>query len=206
MKLVAVHILKKKESDEKPLFLCVSHDVSSFGYMERNAVKEICAFLTRSLMGKLRYGAREVITHETKYQVVCLKFEDGLGVFAITTMDYPARVSFQLLGKVSAGFRKTVPARNWERCPKDLEINSMFHDGLKKLISEYKNPAKFDAITSTDAKVNAAKDEVRKTMEQVFSNMDNLQELMKQSEDISKQTEDLYKKSAKLNKPCCKVM
>merc|ERR1719376_200866 len=154
-------------------------------------------------MGKLKYGAREVITHENKYQVVCLKFEDGLGVFAITSMDYPARVSFQLLGKVSAGFRKNIPPRNWERVPKDLEINSMYHDNLKKLISEYKNPAKFDAITSTDAKINQAKQEVHKTMKQVFSNMDNLQELMKQSEDISKQTEDLYKKSKKLNKPCC---
>eukprot|EP00915_Cephaloidophora_sp_WS-2016_P004705 GHVH01006280.1.p1 GENE.GHVH01006280.1~~GHVH01006280.1.p1 ORF type:complete len:207 (-),score=33.56 GHVH01006280.1:83-703(-) len=206
MKLVAAHILKQKEKDKTPIFVCATHDVTSFGYLERKPIKEICAFLTRTLMGQLAPGARQVITHENKWQVVCLKFEDGLGCFAVTSMDYPSRVTFQMLGKVATMFRRTIPVRRWERSVKDYELNNDFHEELKGLLSQYKNPAKFDAITSTDAKVNAAKDEVRKTMEQVFDNMEQLDSLLEKSKDVSKQTEDMYKKSKKMNKGCCGVM
>jgi len=88
MRAIALY-LAKCESD-KTIFLASAHDVSSFTFVEKKAVREVCTFLARTILPRLEVGQREAVTHKT-HVAYALRFPDSLGALMVVDKEYPSR-------------------------------------------------------------------------------------------------------------------
>ncbi|EZG63420.1 SNARE protein [Gregarina niphandrodes] len=203
MKLIGIIISKCYPKETRPIFLCTTHDVSSFSFTYRNAVKDVSKFLTREIIPRLKVGQREVIGHED-YKFCAMRWSDGLAVAMLTDKDYPPRVAFQCLTKVHHDFKSKVPEQFYKAVTDDGAAAS-YKDVLREFLKEFKDPSKFDAVTSTQQKVDESKKIVQRRLDDVLDNMQNLDKLVEQSDDLSTNTQVMFKTAKKMKKGCCKV-
>lgn len=204
MKLIGLIISRCFQGEEKPLFLTMTHDVSSFSIVQRNAVKDVSKFLARNIIPKVGLSKREVIAHE-KYLFIAMRWSDGLAVSMFTDSEYPPRVAFQGINKIHEDFRQKVPEQIWAAVKKDLDCDG-YKDTLREWLKQYSDPKSFDAVSSTQGKVDETKAQMQRNLNQVLGNMQNMEQLMEKSDDLSANTQQMFKQSKKMKKGCCNVM
>eukprot|EP01054_Gregarina_sp_Poly1_P002237 Gregarina_sp_Poly_1__2236@NODE_159_length_12283_cov_147_306729_g141_i0_p8_GENE_NODE_159_length_12283_cov_147_306729_g141_i0NODE_159_length_12283_cov_147_306729_g141_i0_p8_ORF_typecomplete_len205_score38_69Synaptobrevin/PF00957_21/4_1e11Longin/PF13774_6/1e09MCPsignal/PF00015_21/0_025GED/PF02212_18/4_7e03GED/PF02212_18/0_18MRPL52/PF18699_1/0_21_NODE_159_length_12283_cov_147_306729_g141_i011431757 len=204
MKLIGLIVCKCYQQEDKPVFLVMTHDVSSFSFVQRNAVKDVSKFLARQIVPKLGVGKREVVSHQ-EFRFNAMRWSDGLAVCMLTDDDYPPRVAFQCLTVVHNDFKVKVPEPFYKDV-KDDGAAGAYKEMLRDIAKQFADPRKFDAVTSTQGKVDDTKEIMQKNLEQVLGNMQQMEELMAQSDDLSANTQQMFKSSKKIKKGCCQVM
>lgn len=203
MKLIGL-ILCKCHQKEKPIFLVMSHDLSSFPFFQRNAIKDISKFLTREVIPLLRVGKRESIAHDD-YRFHSIRWSDDLAVAMLTDADYPPRVAFKCITELHNDFTSKVPREIF--CTIDTDNAAIdYKETMRSFVKQYSDPTKGDAVTSTMGKVEETKEIMQQNLEQVLGNMERINALMEKSEDLSTSTQQMFQTSKKLKKGCCHVM
>ena len=95
--LTSVQLLRSRGADAEPVLLGSAHDVSSFGYFERKAVREMLAFVGRTVAKRTPEGQRQSVAHEA---YICHAYNrGGLVGLCFVGKDYPSRAAFSVVNR-----------------------------------------------------------------------------------------------------------
>ena len=64
MRVTCIAILKYNGEDADPFLLGIASDVSNFGYFQRQTVREMLAFVSRTIIRRTAPGQRQSVQHE----------------------------------------------------------------------------------------------------------------------------------------------
>ena len=102
VKLTAVAILKYNGPENEPYLLSFVADVASFGYFQRNSVKELLMFVSRTVSRKTAVGQRQTVQQDEYF---CHAYNrDGLVGIAFADKEYPVRAGFSVVNKILDDF------------------------------------------------------------------------------------------------------
>lgn len=98
MKLLAVALYRQQGPDADPVTLGLAAELSSFGYFQRGSVKEMLAFLSKTIVQRTVPGQRQTVKQEDYYCHVHMR-DGGIAGVAVTDKDYPTIAAFSVIGK-----------------------------------------------------------------------------------------------------------
>ncbi|EWM29285.1 hypothetical protein NSK_000604 [Nannochloropsis salina CCMP1776] len=198
MKIVAIALHRYQRDTPEPIILSSVTELESFGYFQRNGIREMCRFMSKTLIKRCQPGQRQTIQHE-EYNVHCHLRTDGLGGTVIADLEYPPRVAFVLLSTLLERF--AVDITNWSSV---TQQESVTYPPLQEAIREYQDPAKADKITKIRRDLDETTDILHKTIDAVLERGVKLDELVERSNDLSSQSKLFYKQARKTNS-CCSI-
>lgn len=201
MKVVDISILNVKPSiGTEPLPLCSASDLSSYGYFQRQGVKEMLTFFTKTFTKRTQPGQRQSITHES-YVVHCYVRSDGLAGAVTTDLEYPARVAFVLLTQLLDEFTTTLGATSWKSSSSPYAIE---FPAMQGYLTKYQDPAAADKVTKIQKDLEDTTQILHKTIDSVLERGVKLDNLVERSDDLSRQSKMFYKQAKKTNS-CCVI-
>uniref|UniRef100_A0A1I8IR96 Longin domain-containing protein n=1 Tax=Macrostomum lignano TaxID=282301 RepID=A0A1I8IR96_9PLAT len=99
MKLYSLQVLYKSETSDQATPLIVAHDLNSFGFFEKKAVKEFMDFTGKLIVERSQRCNRSKV-REQAYICHCYIRGDYLAGICISDDEYPDRVAQTLLNNV----------------------------------------------------------------------------------------------------------
>jgi synaptobrevin family protein YKT6 len=200
MKVVDITILRSS-SDADPIPLCAATDLTSYGYFQRQGVKEMITFFTKTFTKRTQPGQRQSITHES-YVVHCYVRSDGLAGTVTTDLEYPARVAFVLLTQLLEEFTSTMGhSTDWTTT---TTPDSITFPPLEEYLVRYQDPAAADKVTKIQKDFEDTTEILHKTIDSVLERGTKLDSLVERSDDLSRQSKMFYKQAKKTNS-CCVI-
>jgi len=194
VKLFAIQIFYKSSS--KVHALKAAHDLNSFGYFQKSSVKEFMDFTGKIIVERSSPGQRASVK-EQDYMCHVYISNDGLSGVAITDVEYPQRVAFNMLNKLLEEFSKQVPSIKYE-----LDPNSYTFTLCDTFLEKYQAPNEADPMLKVQTELDETKIIVYNTIEQVLQRGEKLDDLVAKSEGLSMQSRTFYKTAKKTN-ACC---
>mmetsp|Transcript_19984 Transcript_19984/g.29563 ORF Transcript_19984/g.29563 Transcript_19984/m.29563 type:complete len:200 (+) Transcript_19984:49-648(+) len=198
MKIIAITMLRYGADVKEPVILSQSCDLSSFGFFQRQGIKEMASFFSKTIVKRTSPGQRQTVVHED-YNVHVYVRHDGLAATLTADMEYPMRVAFVLLMNMMDQYTDQVS--NWKTETKD---ESIVFEPMNQAILEYQDPAKADKITKIQKDLDDTTEVLHKTIESVLERGVKLDDLVDRSDTLSKQSKMFYKQAKKTNS-CCVV-
>lgn len=199
MKVLDISILRMTSGNEDPIPLVAASELSSFGYFQRQGVKEMLTFFSKTFTKRTQPGQRQSITHES-YVVHCYVRSDGLAGSVTTDLEYPSRVAFVLLTQVMDEFT-SVHGTSWRGVTQPY---SMTLDSLEGYLAKYQDPAAADKVTKIQKDLEDTTQILHKTIDSVLERGVKLDNLVERSDDLSRQSKLFYKQAKKTNS-CCVI-
>ncbi|KAL3763443.1 hypothetical protein ACHAWU_002016 [Discostella pseudostelligera] len=201
MKVVGITILRTGSSLPGPIPLCMACDLSSYGFFQRQGVKEMLTFFSKTFSKRTEPGQRQSITHES-YVVHCYVRSDGLAGVVTTDAEYPARVAFVLLTQLLDEFTSTLGGGSWKTM--DMCVESSPFPVLEEYLVKYQDPASADKVTKIQNDLDETTTILHKTIDAVLERGVKLDSLVEKSDDLSRQSKMFYKQAKKTNS-CCVI-
>lgn len=198
MKIVGLSVLRTSDVDE-PIPLTMACDLSSYGYFQRQGVKEMLTFFSKTFTKRTDSGQRQSITHESFVVHVYVR-SDGLAGTVISDIEYPARVAFVLLTQMLDEYAVTV-GENWKIAS---QPESVAFPPMEEYLTKYQDPAAADKITKIQKDLDETTAVLHKTIDSVLERGAKLDDLVERSNDLSSQSKMFYKQ-AKKTKGCCVI-
>jgi len=199
MKVLDISILNTSGGTEDPIPLVAASDLSSFGYFQRQGIKEMLTFFSKTFTKRTQPGQRQSITHES-YVVHCYVRSDGLAGSVVTDQEYPSRVAFVLLTQVLDEFT-TEYGNSWRD---NTQAYTMTFAPLEEYLVKYQDPAAADKVTKIQKDLDDTTQILHKTIDSVLERGVKLDNLVERSDDLSKQSKMFYKQAKKTN-GCCVI-
>lgn len=199
MKVLDISILNTTAGGEDPIPLVAASDLTSFGYFQRQGVKEMLTFFSKTFTKRTQPGQRQSITHES-YVVHCYVRSDGLAGVVTSDLEYPSRVAFVLLTQVLDEFT----AANGSSWRSNDQPYSMMFEPLEGYLVKYQDPAAADKVTKIQKDLDETTQILHKTIDSVLERGVKLDNLVERSDDLSKQSKMFYKQAKKTNS-CCVI-
>jgi len=199
MKVVDISILSATPDNDEPLPLSCATDLSSYGYFQKQGVKEMITFFTKTFTKRTQPGQRQSITHES-YVVHCYVRSDGLAGAVTTDLEYPSRVAFVLLTQLLDEFTGAM-GNAWRSA---TEPNSIDFPALESYLVKYQDPAAADKVTKIQKDLDDTTQILHKTIDSVLERGVKLDNLVERSNDLSQQSKMFYKQAKKTNS-CCVI-
>lgn len=200
MKVVGITILRTGASLPDPIPLSMACDLSSYGFFQRQGVKEMLTFFSKTFTKRTDPGQRQSITHES-YVVHCYVRSDGLAGSVTTDQEYPARVAFVLLTQLLDEFAAAAGDawKTMESC-----VESTPFPQLEEYLAKYQDPASADKVTKIQNDLDETTNILHKTIDSVLERGVKLDNLVEKSDDLSRQSKMFYKQAKKTNS-CCVI-
>lgn len=199
MKVVGIAIVRTGSDLNDPIPMTVASDLSSFGFFQRQSVKEMLNFLTKTFMKRTEPGQRQSVEHEG-YVVHCYVRSDGLGGTVTTDLEYPARVAFVLIGQLLEDFCSE-HGDSWKTV---TTPESVVFTKADEYLQKYQNPAEADKVTKIQKDLDETTQILHKTIDSVLERGVKLDSLVDKSNDLSLQSKLFYKQAKKTNS-CCVI-
>ncbi|GFH51706.1 hypothetical protein CTEN210_08182 [Chaetoceros tenuissimus] len=199
MKVLDISILNTSGGTEDPIPLVAASDLSSFGYFQRQGIKEMLTFFSKTFTKRTQPGQRQSITHES-YVVHCYVRSDGLAGSVVTDQEYPSRVAFVLLTQVLDEFTNEY-GNSWRD---NTQAYTMTFAPLEEYLVKYQDPAAADKVTKIQKDLDDTTQILHKTIDSVLERGVKLDNLVERSDDLSKQSKMFYKQAKKTN-GCCVI-
>jgi len=199
MKVLDITILNTTAGGDEPIPVTAATDLSSFGYFQRQGVKEMLTFFSKTFTKRTQPGQRQSITHES-YVVHCYVRSDGLAGAVTTDLEYPSRVAFVLLTEVLDNFTN-MAGNSWRDA---TEPYSMNFEPLEGYLAKYQDPAAADKVTKIQKDLDDTTQILHKTIDSVLERGVKLDNLVERSDDLSRQSKMFYKQAKKTNS-CCVI-
>jgi len=197
MKIYSISLLKKEASGSTQL--CIEQDVSSFSFFQRGTVGQFLTFFSKTLSERTATGTRQTV-QEQEYMCHAFSSANGLSGICIADAEYPARVAFGLLSKITDEFAQEYPATKWTGAD-----GATPYPALKTLLAKYQNPQEADALSRIHKELDETKVILHKNMEDLLDRGEKLDDLVSKSEGLSSSAKMFYKQAKKTNS-CCVVM
>jgi len=199
MRVTCVAILKYNGADADPYVLGIASDVSNFGYFQRQTVREMLSFVSRTIIRRTAPGQRQSVQHEEYY--VHASNKNGLSAITFVDREYPARSAFYFLNKVLEDF-EGLAKDSWKTLRADSEIgNALCETSLK----EYQDPAAADKLLKVQRELDETKVVLHKTIDSLLARGEKLDSLVEKSTDLSMASQVFYKQARKQNQ-CCVIV
>jgi len=200
MKVVGITIMRTGASLPDPIPMSMACDLSSYGFFQRQGVKEMLTFFSKTFTKRTEPGQRQSITHES-YVIHCYVRSDGLAGSVTTDAEYPARVAFVLLTQILDEFTSTV-GDNWKTM--ETSVESACFPPLEDYLQKYQDPASADKVTKIQNDLDETTNILHKTIDSVLERGVKLDNLVDKSDDLSRQSKMFYKQAKKTNS-CCVI-
>lgn len=198
MKIVGIAVLRTVDVEE-PIPLTMACDLSSYGYFQRQGVKEMLTFFSKTFSKRTDAGQRQSITHESFVVHVYVR-SDGLAGTVTSDLEYPARVAFVLLTQMLDEYAAAV-GETWKIAS---QPESVAFPQIEEYLTKYQDPAAADKITKIQKDLDETTAVLHKTIDSVLERGAKLDELVERSNDLSSQSKMFYKQ-AKKTKGCCVI-
>eukprot|EP00793_Prasinoderma_coloniale_P004685 PRCOL_00000446-RA len=196
--ITSIQLLRHRGNAE-PVGLGAAHDVSSFGYFERKAVREMLAFVGRTVAKRTLEGQRQSVEHEA---YICHCYNRG-GLIGLTFVgkDYPSRAAFSVVNKVMDEFTDS-KGDAWKAVTADTTDGDEI---VNAALQKYQDPHEADKLLKIQRELDETKVILHKTIDSVLQRGEKLDSLVDKSNDLSLASQVFYK-AAKKNNQCCKMM
>lgn len=198
MKVVDITILRSIP-DGDPIPMCSATDLTAYGYFQRQGVKEMITFFTKTFTKRTQPGQRQSITHEA-YVVHCYVRSDGLAGTVTTDLEYPSRVAFVLLTQLLDEFTSTL-GNAWQGT---TVPDSVSFPVIEEYLVKYQDPGAADKVTKIQQDLEDTTNVLHKTIDSVLERGVKLDNLVERSDDLSRQSKMFYKQAKKTNS-CCVI-
>lgn len=199
MKLTAIGILRWN-GDEKPVFLGIATDVSSFGYFQRGSVREGLHFLARTIVQRTQPGLRQSVKTEGYLCHVHVK-DSGLGGIVVCDAEYPTTAAFSIINKVLDELALQ-SGDSWQKVEADT---TMADPILEPALIKYQDHTQADKLAKIQKDLDETKIVLHQTIESVLRRGEQLDALVDKSNDLSMASQMFYKQAKKTNS-CCTYM
>jgi synaptobrevin family protein YKT6 len=200
MKLLAVALLVNKGQETEAVCLGNAFDLSSFGYFQRGAVRELLTFTIRTVAQRTVPGQRQTVKQEDYFCHVHVK-ESGLAGVAVTDAEYPTLAAFSVVGKAIDDY-VAQQGDNWRNRTADTTEAVQILEGA---LQKYQDPAAADKLTKIQRDLDETKIVLHQTIESVLKRGEKLDSLVDKSHDLSMASQMFYKQARRTNS-CCKMM
>ncbi len=190
-------LLKGASPNASTKVLSSAADVSSFGFFQRNGVREFLRFTSKMLVEKSPPASRSSVKEQTYVVHVYVRAGDNLAAVVVSDEEYPHRVAHTLLYKVLEEFTEKVPSAVWFSCAE----NEAPYGKLAQYLTLYQDP-KADAMARIQADLDDTKIILYNTISSILERGEKLDDLVAKSEDLSAQSKIFYKTARKTNQ-CC---
>jgi len=199
MRVTCIAILKYNGEDADPYLLGIASDVSNFGYFQRQTVREMLAFVSRTIIRRTCPGQRQSVQHEEYY--VHASNKNGLAAITFVDREYPARSAFYFLNKVLEDF-EGLSKDAWKTARADGEVGNAI---CESSIKEYQDPANADKLLKVQRELDETKVVLHKTIDSLLARGEKLDSLVEKSTDLSMASQVFYKQARKQNQ-CCIIV
>ncbi|KAI8109702.1 hypothetical protein M9434_000981 [Picochlorum sp. BPE23] len=200
VKLTAVAILKFNGPENEPYLLSFVADLASFGYFQRNSVKEFLMFVSRTVSRKTAVGQRQTVQQDEYF---CHAYNrDGLVGIAFADKEYPVRAGFSVVNKILDDFEGK-QGDSWRGATADTFTQE--NPDLEASLQKYQDPVQADKLTKIQQDLDETKIILHKTIESVLDRGEKLDQLVDKSNDLSLASQMFYKQARKTNS-CCNFM
>jgi synaptobrevin family protein YKT6 len=200
MKVVSITILRTTPNAD-PTPISMACDLSSYGFFQRQGVKEMLTFFSKTFTKRTEPGQRQSISHES-YVVHCYVRSDGLAGSVTTDAEYPPRVAFVLLTQLLDEFLSSTGSDSWKSMEPSTESSNFTQ--LEDYLVKYQDPASADKVTKIQNDLEETTQILHKTIDSVLERGVKLDSLVEKSDDLSRQSKMFYKQAKKTNS-CCVV-
>lgn len=200
MQLFALITAGQMPTDKKVFIYSRDYDLSSFGFFQKNSVKEVFKFVCRESLVNLEKGSRHSVVHENYMIHILVSDYDNFGFYAFVSADYPRRIAFDCLKKLANAHRMEV-GDSWKKMQKDENIKFLT---LNKCLKEYAEPKKVDNLLSAQTKVDEIKVIMHENIKLLLERGQKIETLVAKSNDLSSQTK-MFMKQTEKTKSCCNI-
>ncbi|KAL0024587.1 hypothetical protein WJX77_000587 [Trebouxia sp. C0004] len=176
-----------------------SEDLSSFGFFQRNTVKEMLTFLSRTVAKRTQPGQRQSVQQEEYYAHIYNR--DGLVGIAIVDKDYPARAAFGVVNKILDDFSE-ISQQRWRSIQAD---STDAQPVLDTAIVKFQDPTQADKLSKIQKDLDETKVVLHQTIDSMLQRGEKLDSLVDKSSDLSMASQIFYKQARKTNS-CCRMM
>lgn len=197
MKVISISVLRFNRDTAEPVMLSQVNELASFGFFQRQGIKEMCIFFSKTIVKRTQPGMRQSVQHED-YNVHVYMRQDGLAGTVTADLEYPPRVAFVLLTQLLEQYAEQVP---WQS---EIRNEAIKFPPMDKMIVDYQDPAKADKITKIQRDLDETTEVLHRTIDNVLERGVRLDELVDRSDDLSRQSKMFYKQARKTNS-CCVI-
>jgi len=132
------------------------------------------------------------------------KRTSGLSFILVTDKEYPPRVAFTLLHKISMDFENAFSKEEWQKERYDTD-GQLKWDDLKMMLDKYQDPHEADDLMKIKQDLAETKEIVHQALEKVMERGEKMENLVSRSNDLSYASKLLFTTSADENS-CCILM
>jgi synaptobrevin homolog YKT6 len=175
-----------------------SFALSSFGFFQRNTVKETCIFSSREVSLRTLPGTSQSIEHAGHFCYV-YSLQNELSVCCVTDKEYPSYFAMNFLVKVINIFQENVPKEEWENVKEDMDISI---PELSALLDVYQDPTKVEKIETIKKELNETIQISTKTIDQILERGEKIEDLLDRTKDLSNTSKEFMIETKRMNK-CC---
>lgn len=209
MKILALTVLRALPHEAEATTLAAAYHLNDFNYFQRGSLKEFASFFSKTLAKRVPAGGRSTVEHH-EYLCHVHSRSNGLVAVALCDREYPSRVAFTLLSKVTDDFLAAFPVESsWHSVRDDGSGSShapaLSFPALDAVIEKYQDPAQADPIMKIQKDLDDTKVILHKTIDGVLERGVKLDSLVEKSNDLSLQSKMFYKQ-AKSQNSCCGMM
>ncbi|KAI7862875.1 Longin-like domain-containing protein [Spinellus fusiger] len=192
MKLYGILVLTKQ--NDKAQMAASFYDLASFGYFQRGSVQEFMNFTSITIAERTPAGKRQSVESEHNVAHV-YSHAQGISAVVLTDKDYPSRVAFSLLNRVTDEFLTKFPGAT----------EAVDYPELEGYVRRYQDPKEADPMMKVQNELDETTEIMRQTIDSVLKRGEKLDSLVDRSEALSSQSKMFYKTAKKTN-ACCVVM
>jgi len=198
MTIISLAIGMKRDCLKNTTIHSISYYLEDYYFFQINSIKEMCNFVSRTIMYKNKPGMLQKINHD-KYIVYSVTKFNGLCAVAILDSEYPQNVMIRFLNKIMFDF--TTEYGNIIisfKTDYKLQLST-----LDDLIIEYQDPKK-DKFHKINTELDETKIIMHKSIDKILDRGEKIENLVQRSKDLSKSSKRFFKTSRKFNS-CCVI-
>ena len=198
MTIISLAIGVKGDCLKNTIIHSISYYLEDYYFFQINSIKEMCNFVSRTIMFKNKPGMLQKINHD-RYLVYSVTKFNGLCAVAILDSEYPQNVMIRFLNKIMFDFTTEYGniIINFKTDYK-LQLST-----LDKLIIEYQDPKK-DKFHKINTELDETKIIMHKSIDKILDRGEKIENLVQRSKDLSKSSKRFFKTSRKFNR-CCVI-
>ena len=202
MKLVWSAVIRPKEPNA--CILTSAEKLDHIGYFVRSTAREAFVFAGRTLANQKTPPGGRVSVNEANH--ICNVYADPAGrwcAVCFVTEDYPQRVAFDYLSKLSDAFLKATGGRVDDSADNRAPVG--FAAEHSALLGSYQNANEVDKLTKIQNELEQTKVVMHRTIEEALQRGVKIDGLVAKSQDLSGSSKMFFKTAKKQNQ-CCTYM
>lgn len=197
MVVISIILFRCSQFSQNPIILGEFYELSSFWFYERNTVKELALFSSRTAAERIFKLRNHKVSIDLKdVYKLHTKHDDDLVCTVITDKDYNLCTVYRYIDQIMESFTKSNP--KWHQYSTDQQLSCPL---LESLLHEMQSPSA-DKIAQVQEQLEETREVLLQSIEKLLNRGENLNDLAQRSEDLSKITQDWVIKTKKLNS-CC---